>query len=687
MPGFGRAVQEEISAANLPSMPHILAELLRLCQDPAADFQHMARMVERDPVLSSQLISAANSAHFSRHGHVNSIERALLLMGTDALKTIAITASVQQLARYFSNVEASFLKSFWRRSLYGALIAKSLALMTSYSAPDEAYLLGLVHNLGELVLLVNYPEQYPHLLVDPKSNPEPMEQAQFHTTHSELSAYMVNEWGLGSLAADAVLYHHAALEEVCDSHHLTKIICLATQLAAEPISELHPIDPVCAEASERLFGMNAALTAQIAAKVTKEVVKIAGSLGIDLQTGNHTDLQRVNSTLGQRLQRQMLTPDGNALAEITLDTEEQSAETLSRTINLLFGYRNSLFLPYLPERNCLNFLVEGDSAGAIEVALTTSDSLVAKAARNRAIVCSADMANDGDTLKILDRQLMRLCDASSLVCLPVVEDDVLLGVIAMGDTRGTPPDEIKRSMLTDFAHQVASAQKHTLLNVEAASEQVDHLKAQVRAIVHEVNNPLAIVRNYLDALSAGGDMPQDSPQFQVLKEEVDRAAQILLRLQDLEAQSDSSSEMGLLNQEIRSLVAVLQGSICKTNGTECVLQLSPKLEKVKVPRNQLRQIVSNLVKNSVEAMTYGGKVMIATTYAGPALELIIADNGPGLPSEVSRSLFRPGITTKGKGHSGLGLSITRSLVDELKGTITCQSGKAGTKYRITLPAE
>jgi signal transduction histidine kinase len=90
-------------------------------------------------------------------------------------------------------------------------------------------------------------------------------------------------------------------------------------------------------------------------------------------------------------------------------------------------------------------------------------------------------------------------------------------------------------------------------------------------------------------------------------------------------------------------------------------------------------------------MTNGGRITVGTkgqvnVDGRPFVELTIRDSGPGIPSSIMPNLFSPVASTKGKGHSGLGLTIVKNLVTELSGTISCSSnGEQGTEFRILLP--
>jgi signal transduction histidine kinase len=100
--------------------------------------------------------------------------------------------------------------------------------------------------------------------------------------------------------------------------------------------------------------------------------------------------------------------------------------------------------------------------------------------------------------------------------------------------------------------------------------------------------------------------------------------------------------------------------------------------------------LTNLIKNSIEALPPGGVITLGTE-SGMIVDgrsfasITIEDNGPGIPEPVMRRLFSPVTSTKGAGHSGLGLSITKKLIDEIRGSILCKSNKYGTRFQLLIP--
>jgi signal transduction histidine kinase len=176
----------------------------------------------------------------------------------------------------------------------------------------------------------------------------------------------------------------------------------------------------------------------------------------------------------------------------------------------------------------------------------------------------------------------------------------------------------------------------------------------------------------------------------IIQEELDRAGNLLLQI----STSDTTGASGGtdLNRELESLARILQDSLF--NRDDRTLKLNPCREDTLVQggASGVRQIIINLIRNAVESLEAGSGEITVSTKAPIFqsqrrwVELQIIDNGPGIPESVRRNLFAPVASSKGQGHSGLGLSIVKQLIDDMEGIIACHTGQEGTTFRILLPA-
>jgi signal transduction histidine kinase len=213
-----------------------------------------------------------------------------------------------------------------------------------------------------------------------------------------------------------------------------------------------------------------------------------------------------------------------------------------------------------------------------------------------------------------------------------------------------------------------------------------------RRVVHEVNNPLSIIKNYLSVLDS--KLARQEPvagELSILNEEIDRVGQLIGSLADLKP-IESGPRPTDVGKVVDDVLRLFRSSGFVPAAVEIHAQMHEEASRIEGDADVLKQILVNLVKNAVEALGgTGGRVEIlnrghVNRERQLFLELVVSDNGPGLSREVLSNLFSPVKSTKDGAHHGLGLSIVHSLVKKLGGHIACRSGRTGTAFEILLPA-
>lgn len=703
------SIFEELKVNKLPSLPHILVEMLAACQSSTANFQQISDIISRDAAITARVISLANSSFYSSSSQINSLERALLVLGTETIKTIVITASVQQFFSGFNTSHTQYLKQFWKQSLACALLAKTLATLTSYPHPEQAYLTGLLHNIGELVLETNHPKEYAKVLQHCEShsdhsnehlNQTERENELFLTNHCDVGAWLADKWTLGDFASDAIRFHHAPLKSVLDAHHLVKLIFLSSQLSNENALE----NPASFEIAESMFDLSAALTKEIVIQIRNEVVDIASSLNIPISKEKDSDREaEIDKEKQVELSEQiknvgLLQTANNHLSQS--DSLPQLFQGIQESTELLFGYHNTKVLLIDEHDRNLKYrnLSEADhylKEAELTIPLQEERSLIACSVIKQKILCTSNQTLFTEDLPVIDKHLIRLTGSEGFVSVPMISNGKTIGALIMGAYVKDPIPPTTLQLLDYFASEAANACINIINELSApASPHIDQeMQFKIREIAHEANNPLSIVRNYLETLSAKLGQEHDAqPEINILREEIDRTGQIILRLRDLH-QTEEDLEPGVdINREIRELTTLFKGSLFLSHDVDCELCLDKKLERIKGNRNHLRQVLTNLIKNATEAMENGGNLKIKTSHNVNVngvrfVEIIISDQGPGIPESILKHLFQPVTTTKGSGHSGLGLSISKNLINEMSGTISCRSSDKGSDMQILIPEQ
>jgi len=226
------------------------------------------------------------------------------------------------------------------------------------------------------------------------------------------------------------------------------------------------------------------------------------------------------------------------------------------------------------------------------------------------------------------------------------------------------------------------------------AERMETAILAAKKIVHEVNNPLGIISNYLKLLEMkipdGTDIRQD---LQILDEEISRISTLIGQLSNFTTTATSQKELININDLISNMLRILTPSLFTPSDIKVHFISDPDLAEIVTDKDKLKQIIINIFKNSTEAMENGGSVFIATMNKVEkeivsGVVITLSDDGPGIPSEIQQKLFSPFMTTKKDGHSGLGLSIVNRAGYERGGTIECRSsGEKGTQFTIFLPLE
>lgn len=642
---------------QLPSLPEVTLRALDACHQDES-YRKISEIVSADTALVARILALANSALYGPSTPIRSVDQALLRLGTRRFHTLVLTAALRQLLFELGGDEWQQLRDFWRHSLTTALTARALATLTRYPEPDEAFMLGMLHNIGELIAI---------------KTPATDAKQHYLDHQSEIAAELVASWGLGPMAADAMRYQQALPSELRDAGHLVKLISLATRLALS--------DAAGIAAAGTVFGLNEELTREINRRIGHEVSGMAASLGIPLDEDYCGE--SASRQLKQTILRQAMANQAINLADLTGETEDILAETVN-SLTLVTG------LPALCFGHTGDNLVllSGTIGDIPELAVTAKPG---GSVLTEAFISGLPVSLGERSPTVLDRQLLSLLHTPSLLAVPVNSGGNCPGVFALGTDNDHLPttlelaDIFTRQLSSVLANRTPSETDNEGLDQEIAR---DRLRKQV----HEVSNPLTIIRQYIYQLRGRLEDAGVQQELDVIRDELDRAGNLLLQMShtDIRQSDDDGVE---LNAELESLARILEDSLFSADNRSLKLSLCSEPTRVAAGPTRIRQVVINLVRNAAESLTEaGGTVAIQTS--SPVwqnhrtwVELEITDSGRGIPDEVRDTLFSPVKTTKGEGHSGLGLSIVKQLVDDMEGIIACRTGQEGTTFRILLPAD
>jgi signal transduction histidine kinase len=245
--------------------------------------------------------------------------------------------------------------------------------------------------------------------------------------------------------------------------------------------------------------------------------------------------------------------------------------------------------------------------------------------------------------------------------------------------------------LEDMAHRIGERER--LQQALARGDRLAAIGTMAASVAHEVNNPLTTVLGYARLL--GEDKPADHPDragLDLIAGEAERMKSIIGGLLDYARRPTESAapEAADVNELVRRTAMLLAPSARRAR-VELQLALTEPLPPAVAEAYALQQVFFNLAHNAVQAMPDGGVCTLASRLAsdGRAIEVLVSDQGPGVPAASRERIFEPFYTTKASGSgTGLGLAVCKHLVAGFRGTLAVDDGDGGggARFVVTIPA-
>jgi two-component system sensor kinase FixL len=258
----------------------------------------------------------------------------------------------------------------------------------------------------------------------------------------------------------------------------------------------------------------------------------------------------------------------------------------------------------------------------------------------------------------------------------------------------------EKRIFTGFIHDITQRQNVERRLQDLQSElahvgRVSEMASFASSLAHELNQPLTAIANYCEAARDLLGNSSDRETLDTVQEALDeaskesvRAGQIVRRLRNFISRGETEQRVESLGRLITEANALaLVGS--REHGIEVQVQLDPDADLVFVDRIQVQQVLTNLIRNAIDAMIDSNqKSLIIRTSAEPQdyVTVTVEDTGPGISESVVAELFQPFVTSKSAGM-GIGLSICRTIVESHGGRIWFEERPGGgTAFHFTLPS-
>jgi len=295
-------------------------------------------------------------------------------------------------------------------------------------------------------------------------------------------------------------------------------------------------------------------------------------------------------------------------------------------------------------------------------------------------------------------RLIQELNMKSVLVVPMASRDRVLGALVLVTAesgRALSADDLELAEALAARAAAAIDNSHLFRQVEqqlqerarteAALVKTERLATAGRlaaTIAHEINNPLEAVTNlvYLARSAPEGEVRR---YLQMIEDELSRIAHITKMTLGFYRESGAPTPVDL-GELVHEVVALYEAKLRAKNIR--VHTDAAASQPILGSRGELRQVIANLVANAVDVLPAGGAIRLLTTDFAGGVQLRVFDNGPGIPGENLARIFEPFFTTKAELGTGLGLWVSRQIVEKHGGTIAVESTPRGTCFTISLPS-
>ena len=229
---------KEIS--HIATLPEVTLKIIDLVEDPSSSAQDLHEVISNDPALCSRILKVVNSSFYGLPGQIASINRAIVMLGLNAVKNIAIAASLAKLFRGGELTPFCSAKDLWDHSNAVAIACKMLSDRLGMGLGDEAYLAGLIHDIGVMVEMQydrsNLIDAIDRCNIDENGNPSVSlidnEEAIFGANHQDFGKGLCEKWKFPAPFIASAGYHHNPTQAPSECKKIVYIVHAADVIAS-----------------------------------------------------------------------------------------------------------------------------------------------------------------------------------------------------------------------------------------------------------------------------------------------------------------------------------------------------------------------------------------------------------------------------------------------------------------------
>jgi HD-like signal output (HDOD) protein len=257
---------------TIPTLPEVVTEICRLVNDPFSDASDIHDIVKKDAAMAAKMLRMVNSVYYGLSEPIRDLEQALVILGIKTIRSIALSVSVVNM--FQENNSGFNMRSFWTHSAVSASICRLVAGRAKLCDPELAFIIGLLKDIGKLVLVENAPEECRSIIAVAREFQLPFHKAAHEvlaTDDAEISAWLCERWGLDAILVETVM-HQNIIEQASDVRlvamcQFNEYLCGLKKIRVSGSCEQPSLDPTV----WRHLGMSRSSLVEVMSQVNDEV--------------------------------------------------------------------------------------------------------------------------------------------------------------------------------------------------------------------------------------------------------------------------------------------------------------------------------------------------------------------------------------------------------------------------------
>lgn len=218
--------------SNMPSLSTTISMVLKVCNSPETTAIDLNRVISLDPVLTGNVLKLINSAFYSMRDHVTSLTKAIIMLGMNTIKNLAISTAILGTLSKAKSVKSASVDMFWEHSITVGTAAKIIASIPELGLKnkDEFFVAGLLHDIGKIPLINCFSDKYAMVekaIIEDGAEVIRAENKFLNINHSQVGKKVAGKWGIEGAIYETICFHHFPFTSDADNTKVVQIIALA----------------------------------------------------------------------------------------------------------------------------------------------------------------------------------------------------------------------------------------------------------------------------------------------------------------------------------------------------------------------------------------------------------------------------------------------------------------------------